>query len=70
MNTPIPQRSSYKVRLHFGKFEMKNSVTNCEAYSSLDTVKSDHRTITEQVKLSLRIKYEDQKTSAIGLEDL
>lgn len=32
----------------------KNSLTNCEGYNSKATVKSDHLTITAQVRLSLR----------------
>ena len=33
----------------------KNSVKNCEAYSSFSSVGSDHRIVTATIKLSLRV---------------
>ena len=38
----------------------KNSVTNCEAYNSMETVYSDHRIVSAKIRLSLR---QNQKKS-------
>ena len=39
----------------------KKSVRNCEAYNSMTTVKSNHRLITAQVRLSLRFNIKIKK---------
>ena len=45
----------------------KNSVKNCEAYSSIGSMSSDHRIVTARPKLSLRICKTYQKCYMIGM---
>ena len=59
MGIPVSQRSSLDYILITSKW--KSSVTNCEAYSSIATVKSDHHIIINQVWSSLRSKIKLKK---------
>ena len=47
-------KSKAQIDYLFINRKWKNSVMNCEAYSTFEGVSSDHRIVTAKIRLSLR----------------